>query len=114
MACNEEETEISLGYSNGQIANLDLRTGYIRQEWQAHNGSVFKLRYVNGGDNLVSGCRDERIIQTWKSVNTSQPILFDRIQTDSFIFDFQVCEDGHLMVSSPGGCMSVFRVSNQG
>jgi WD40 repeat protein len=60
IAVNESRGEIAIGYSDFSIRVFDEKLT-VKHEWQAHNNSVFSLRYSPGGKTLLSGSRDARL-----------------------------------------------------
>lgn len=61
MAIHKERNELIVGYSDNSIRVFDLFDHRMKQEWQAHNNSVFTLHFTSDGNYLVSGSRDARL-----------------------------------------------------
>ena len=59
--------EIAVGYSDHHIRIIDAETHTVRQEWAAHDNSVFTLAYDPRGRWLLSGSRDARL-KAWVAV----------------------------------------------
>jgi hypothetical protein len=57
---HEERGEIAVGYSDNFIRIFDLDLN-LKHEWQAHDNSVFTVRYAPDGAGLFSGSRDARL-----------------------------------------------------
>jgi WD40 repeat protein len=53
--------EIAVGYSDNYIRVYDIDGMTLKYEWQAHNNSVFTVRYSPDGNFLFSGSRDARL-----------------------------------------------------
>ncbi|MEQ8362734.1 MAG: WD40 repeat domain-containing protein [Cyclobacteriaceae bacterium] len=66
MAIHEERNELVVGYSDNFIRVFDLFDHRLKQEWRAHNNSVFTVRFTNDGNYLVSGSRDAHL-KVWDS-----------------------------------------------
>jgi len=64
IAVHPETGEIAVGCSDHCIRIYDLDTLVLKQEWEAHQNSVFALRYTPDGNYLLSGSRDARL-KTW-------------------------------------------------
>jgi WD40 repeat protein len=58
--------EIAVGYSDNFIRVFDLDTLELKYEWNAHNNSVFTVRYTPDQKLLLSGSRDARL-KAWDS-----------------------------------------------
>ncbi len=56
--------EVAIGYSDNFIRIFDLGLN-LKREWQAHQNSVFTVRYTPDGESLMSGSRDARL-KAWK------------------------------------------------
>lgn len=52
--------EIAVGYSDNFIRIFDYNLN-LKREWQAHQNSVFTVRYSPDGKTLLSGSRDARL-----------------------------------------------------
>ena len=61
IAIHPKRGEFAVGYSDNHIRIFDLTTMTLKQEWRAHDNSVFTLRYSPDGHFLFSGSRDARI-----------------------------------------------------
>lgn len=61
MAIHPTRGELAVGYSDYFIRIFDLDTLTLKQEWQAHQNSVFTVRYSPDGNFLFSGSRDARL-----------------------------------------------------
>lgn len=61
MAVNPTTGELAVGFSDHYIRILDIETLRVKKEWQAHNNSIFTLRYTPDGNYLLSGSRDARL-----------------------------------------------------
>lgn len=61
MAIHKERNELVVGYSDNFIRVFDLFTHQMKQEWKAHNNSVFALQFTNSGEYLLSGSRDAHL-----------------------------------------------------
>lgn len=61
IAINEKRGELAVGYSDNFIRVFDLDTLQLKKGWQAHDNSVFTLRYTPEEDYLLSGSRDARL-----------------------------------------------------
>ena len=57
---HEENKEIAVGYSDNFIRIFDYDLN-LKREWQAHQNSVFTVRYSPDGQTLLSGSRDARL-----------------------------------------------------
>lgn len=57
---NEAAAEIAVGYSDNFIRIFDLQLN-LKHQWQAHENSVFTVRYTPDGTGLFSGSRDARL-----------------------------------------------------
>lgn len=60
IAVNTREGEIAVGFSDHYIRIFDENL-VMRKEWQAHENSVFTLRYSPDKERLLSGSRDARL-----------------------------------------------------
>ena len=60
--------EVAVGYSDNFIRVFDLDTLKLKYEWNAHNNSVFTVRYTPDQKLLLSGSRDARL-KAWDSGN---------------------------------------------
>jgi WD40 repeat protein len=67
IAVDSVSGEIAVGYSDNYIRVIDEDLK-VRAEWQAHNSSVFTLRYIPGGRSLISGSRDARL-KVWDAAS---------------------------------------------
>jgi WD40 repeat protein len=65
IAVNDLTGDIAVGYSDHfiRVFDSDLK---LRHEWQAHNNSVFTLRYTPDKKTLLSGSRDARL-KAWNA-----------------------------------------------
>lgn len=61
IAVNAEMKEVAVGSSDSKIRIFDLNDMHLKYEWDAHTNSVFTLRYLPGGNYLLSGSRDARL-----------------------------------------------------
>jgi WD40 repeat protein len=61
LAINPKQRELAVGYSDYFIRVLDLDTLALKREWQAHQNSVFTVRYSPDYAFLFSGARDARL-----------------------------------------------------
>lgn len=61
IAIHAQRGELAVGYSDYSIRVFDLETLALKHVWQAHQNSVFTLRYSPGGHYLFSGSRDARL-----------------------------------------------------
>lgn len=61
IAMSEEKGEFAVGYSDHFIRIFDLDTYVLKHEWQAHDNSVFTLRYNQDNQYLLSGSRDAKL-----------------------------------------------------
>ena len=61
IAVNSSLGEIAVGFSDFYIRVFDEGLS-LKYEWQAHQNSVFTLRYTPDGEWLLSGSRDARLI----------------------------------------------------
>lgn len=61
IAIQKNRGELAVGYSDNFIRVFDWDTLALKHEWQAHNNSVFTLRYSPDGNFLLSGSRDARL-----------------------------------------------------
>jgi len=61
LAINAERRELAVGYSDNVIRVLDLDSLELKHEWQAHQNSVFTVRYSPDYTFLFSGSRDARL-----------------------------------------------------
>lgn len=66
IAVHPVNGDIAVGFSDHYIRVFD-ETLSLKHEWQAHQNSVFTLRYTPDGEHLLSGSRDARL-KAW-SVN---------------------------------------------
>ncbi|HEY5689946.1 MAG TPA: WD40 repeat domain-containing protein [Cyclobacteriaceae bacterium] len=66
IAMCEEKGEFAVGYSDNFIRIFDLDTGTMKQEWLAHDNSVFTLRYNQNSQYLLSGSRDAKL-KVWNA-----------------------------------------------
>jgi WD40 repeat protein len=64
IAILPETGELAVGCSDHFIRIYDLVTLELKKEWEAHQNSVFILRYTPDGNYLLSGSRDARL-KTW-------------------------------------------------
>ena len=60
IAINEETGEVAVGYSDHYVRVFDMSLK-LKQEWKAHDNSVFTLRYTPDRKFLISGSRDARL-----------------------------------------------------
>lgn len=60
IAIHQSRGEFAVGYSDNTIRIFDLTSLTLKHEWQAHEKSVFTLRYSPDGNFLFSGSRDAR------------------------------------------------------
>lgn len=68
MAINPEAGEVAVGYSDSYIRIFSLRDYQLKYEFQAHQNSVFTLRYTPDYKFLISGSRDARL-KAWDVVS---------------------------------------------
>ncbi|GAB1444546.1 hypothetical protein MASR2M41_01540 [Flammeovirgaceae bacterium] len=61
LAIHEERNELVAGYSDNSIRVFVLFVHRMKQEWKAHNNSVFTMRFTPDGSYLVSGSRDAHL-----------------------------------------------------
>lgn len=61
IAINASGGEIAVGYSDNFIRVFDYDSLQPKYEWNAHNNSVFTVRYTPDGKLLLSGSRDARL-----------------------------------------------------
>jgi WD40 repeat protein len=61
IAISEKRGELAVGYSDNFIRVFDIDTLAERKAWQAHDNSVFTLRYTPDENYLISGSRDARL-----------------------------------------------------
>jgi WD40 repeat protein len=61
IAVNVRTGEIAVGYSDHCIRVFSADDLSLVREWQAHQNSVFTLRYDATGERLLSGSRDARL-----------------------------------------------------
>ena len=59
IAMNKDE--MAVGYSDNFIRVFDLKNLKLKNEFEGHNKSVFSLKYVTGGNYLLSGSRDAHL-----------------------------------------------------
>jgi len=71
MAIHKERNELVVGYSDNFIRVFDLFDHRMKQEWEAHNNSVFTVQFRNDGNYLLSGSRDAHL-KVWDSAGTYQ------------------------------------------
>ena len=60
IAVSEKTGEIAVGFSDNFIRIFDEKLS-LKQEWQAHQNSVFTLKFSPDGEWLMSGSRDARL-----------------------------------------------------
>ena len=60
IAVSEKTGDIAVGFSDNFIRILDEKLS-LKQEWQAHQNSVFTLKFSPDGEWLMSGSRDARL-----------------------------------------------------
>lgn len=53
--------EMAVGYSDNFIRVFDLKNLKLKNEFEGHNKSIFSLKYVAGGNYLLSGSRDAHL-----------------------------------------------------
>ena len=61
IAVNAGAGEIAVGYSDNYIRVFSADDLALRYAWEAHNNSVFAVRYDREGRRLYSGSRDARL-----------------------------------------------------
>lgn len=61
MAIHKERNELVVAYSDNFIRVFDLFDHRLKQEWEAHNNSVFTVEFVTNGNYLLSGSRDAHL-----------------------------------------------------
>lgn len=66
IAINKKQNELAVGYSDNFIRVFDLRSYALKQEWLAHENSIFTLQYHPDGNLLLSGSRDARL-RVWNA-----------------------------------------------
>lgn len=72
IAIHPKRGELAVGYSDHHIRVFDLDGYALKQEWRAHDNSVFTLQYSPDYSRLLSGSRDARL-KAW-SVADSYPL----------------------------------------
>lgn len=65
LAINPIRAELAVGYSDHSIRVFGLDSYALKQEWVAHNNSVFTLSYSPDFESLVSGSRDAQV-KIWR------------------------------------------------
>jgi WD40 repeat protein len=68
IAINPIEREIAVGYSDNYIRIFDINTYDLKFQFEAHNNSVFSLKYNTNFNVLVSAGRDAKI-KSWNVEN---------------------------------------------
>lgn len=68
IVINRERGEFAVGFSDNAIRVFDLFDHRLKQEWLAHNNSVFTLQFTLDGKYLVSGSRDAHL-KVWDASN---------------------------------------------
>ena len=61
LAINAKQKELVVGYSDHWIRVFDLETMQLKTEWNAHDNSVFAIRYSPDFKFLLSSSRDARL-----------------------------------------------------
>jgi WD40 repeat protein len=61
LAINPVRGELAVGFSDCAIRIFDLETLQLKQEWRAHENSVFTLAFSRDYKILLSGSRDARL-----------------------------------------------------
>lgn len=61
MSINPKTGELAVGYSDCCIRVYDVDSMRMKYEWNAHENSVFTVRYTPDGNFLMSGSRDARL-----------------------------------------------------
>ena len=61
IAINKHTGEVAVGYSDNHIRVFSADDLSLRRDWEAHQNSVFVLRYDQQGRRLYSGSRDARL-----------------------------------------------------
>lgn len=67
IAIHPTRGEFAVGYSDYHIRVFDLKTYELKYDYQAHENSIFTLRYTPDGNFLLSGSRDARL-KAWDVV----------------------------------------------
>jgi len=71
MAINPKTGEVAIGFSDNFIRVFSLRDYRLRNEFKAHNNSVFALSYTPDFNFLISGSRDARL-KIWDTEDYQQ------------------------------------------
>lgn len=71
IAVDDINRRISVGYSDHAIRQFDLRDFSLLHSWQAHENSVFHIKYQYPGGPLLSVSRDARL-KVWAGEHPSQ------------------------------------------
>ncbi len=66
VAIAPNKKEIAVGYSDAMIRVFDSQTFALKQEWVAHQNSIFSLTYALDETYLLSGSRDAHL-KVWKT-----------------------------------------------
>lgn len=61
LAIHPGRGEVAVGYSDNAVRVFDLDTLQVKNAWQAHENSVFTVRYTPDGNYLLTGSRDARL-----------------------------------------------------
>jgi WD40 repeat protein len=68
IAISRSRGEIAVGYSDNFIRVFDSDSLKLKHEWNAHNNSVFTVRYTPDEKLVLSGSRDARL-KAWDAGN---------------------------------------------
>lgn len=77
MAIHPSKETVALGFSDQHIRVVDSKHFLVREDWVAHQLSVFTLAYSQDGQFLFSGSRDARI-KKWivnESIQSSSEVI---------------------------------------
>ncbi len=61
LALSPDQKWLAIAYSDNYIRVLDLHSGQLSFEWEAHANSVFSLQFSPDGQFLLSGSRDAHL-----------------------------------------------------
>lgn len=68
IAIDAARGEVAVGFSDNMIRVFDIDTLQEKYAWQAHENSVFTVRYTPDGKHLMTGSRDARL-KAWDVTN---------------------------------------------